>query len=90
MSRSTSPSVVVMMQMQARNAQRPFDSCTTLSQALPPELQIPTLLEAQPDYDKIVSLALELRGIKLKILNIPVPITVGPAFEGETIRKKDG
>ena len=58
-------------------------------QALPPELQIPTLLEAQPDYDKIVSLALELRGIKLKILDIPVPITVGPAFEGETIRKKD-
>ncbi|HWR38335.1 MAG TPA: acetyl-CoA decarbonylase/synthase complex subunit alpha/beta [Patescibacteria group bacterium] len=58
-------------------------------QALPPELQIPTLLEAQPDYDKIVSLALELRGIKLKILDIPVPITVGPAFEGETIRKKE-
>lgn len=58
-------------------------------QALPPELQIPGLLEAQPDYDKIVKLALELRNIKLKIVDIPVPITVGPAFEGETIRKKD-
>lgn len=58
-------------------------------QALPPELQIPGLLEAQPDYDKIVKLSLELRGIKLKIVDIPVPITVGPAFEGETIRKKD-
>lgn len=32
---------------------------------------------------------MELRGIKLKILEIPVPITVGPAFEGETIRKGD-
>lgn len=58
-------------------------------QALPPELQIPGLLEAQPDYDKIVKLALELREIKLKIVDIPVPITIGPAFEGETIRKKD-
>ncbi|WP_425059002.1 Carbon monoxide dehydrogenase/acetyl-CoA synthase subunit alpha [Sporomusa carbonis] len=58
-------------------------------QALPPELTIPGLLEPQPDYDKIVPLALELRDIKLKIVDIPVPITVGPAFEGETIRKAD-
>ncbi|HEY3425241.1 MAG TPA: acetyl-CoA decarbonylase/synthase complex subunit alpha/beta [Negativicutes bacterium] len=58
-------------------------------QALPAELQIPGLLQAEPDYDKIVSLALELRSIKLKIVNIPIPITVGPAFEGETIRKAD-
>lgn len=58
-------------------------------QALPPELQIPGLLEPQPDYDKIVKHALELRNIKLKIVDIPVPITVGPAFEGETIRKKE-
>lgn len=58
-------------------------------QALPPELQISGLLEAQPDYDKIVKLILELRGIKLKIVDIPVPITVGPAFEGETIRKQE-
>ncbi|MDF2874901.1 MAG: Carbon monoxide dehydrogenase/acetyl-CoA synthase subunit alpha [Sporomusa sp.] len=58
-------------------------------QDLSPELQIPELLEAQPDYDKIVKLVLELRGIKLKIVDIPVPITVGPAFEGETIRKKE-
>lgn len=58
-------------------------------QDLPAELQIPELLEAQPDYDKIVKLALELRSIKLKIVDIPVPITVGPAFEGETIRKKE-
>ena len=43
----------------------------------------------EPDYDKIVPFALELRGIKLKILDIPVPVTIGPAFEGETIRKAD-
>ncbi|MCR3921047.1 MAG: acetyl-CoA decarbonylase/synthase complex subunit alpha/beta [Firmicutes bacterium] len=41
------------------------------------------------DYDTIVKYCMELRGIKMKILDIPVPITIGPAFEGETIRKGD-
>lgn len=41
------------------------------------------------DYKEMVQTALELRGIKLKILNIDVPVTIGPAYEGETIRKAD-
>ncbi len=32
---------------------------------------------------------MEVRGIKIKILDIPVPIAIGPSFEGETIRKGD-
>ncbi|MDZ4132586.1 MAG: CO dehydrogenase/CO-methylating acetyl-CoA synthase complex subunit beta, partial [Dethiobacteria bacterium] len=44
---------------------------------------------SNPNYDDIVQVAMEIRGIKLKILDIPVPITVGPAFEGEVIRKGD-
>lgn len=51
--------------------------------------EVPDWYVYQPDYDKIVPFALELRGIKLKIVDIPVPITIGPAFEGETIRKAD-
>ena len=51
--------------------------------------EVPDWYVSQPDYDKIVATALELRGIKLKILDIPVPVTIGPAFEGETIRKAD-
>ncbi|SDE74860.1 acetyl-CoA decarbonylase/synthase complex subunit alpha/beta [Sporomusa acidovorans] len=51
--------------------------------------EIPDWYQSEPDYEKIVKLGLELRGIKLKIVDIPVPITIGPAFEGETIRKKD-
>jgi acetyl-CoA synthase len=51
--------------------------------------EIPDWFVSEPDYDKMVKLALELRGIKLKIVDIPVPITVGPAFEGETIRRAD-
>lgn len=51
--------------------------------------EVPDWYVSQPDYDKMVAFALELRGIKLKIVDIPVPITIGPAFEGETIRKAD-
>ena len=51
--------------------------------------EIPDWFVSEPDYDKMVKLALELRGIKLKIVDIPIPITVGPAFEGETIRRAD-
>ena len=51
--------------------------------------EIPDWFVSEPDYDKMVKLALELRGIKIKIVDIPIPITVGPAFEGETIRRAD-
>lgn len=51
--------------------------------------EIPDWYQSEPDYEKIAKLGLEMRGIKLKIVDIPVPITIGPAFEGETIRKKD-
>lgn len=55
----------------------------------PLEEEVPDWYVYQPDYDRIVPDSLELRGIKLKIVDIPVPITIGPAFEGETIRKAD-
>jgi acetyl-CoA synthase len=51
--------------------------------------EIPDWYVSHTNYDTIVKYCMELRGIKLKILEIPVPITVGPAFEGETIRKGD-
>jgi len=51
--------------------------------------EIPEWFVSEPDYDKMVKLALELRGIKIKVVDIPIPITVGPAFEGETIRRAD-
>lgn len=53
------------------------------------EEEIPDWYVSHTNYETIVKFAMELRGIKLKILEIPVPITVGPAFEGETIRKGD-
>ncbi|MTI82545.1 MAG: CO dehydrogenase/CO-methylating acetyl-CoA synthase complex subunit beta [Firmicutes bacterium] len=58
-------------------------------QELPEDKQIPDWFVSEPDYDKIVQKALETRGIKITAIDIDVPITIGPAFEGESIRKKD-
>ena len=58
-------------------------------QELPEDKQIKDWFVSQPDYDKIVQTCLEVRGIKITAIDIDVPITVGPAFEGESIRKKD-
>ncbi|MHC4871913.1 MAG: acetyl-CoA decarbonylase/synthase complex subunit alpha/beta [Planctomycetota bacterium] len=39
--------------------------------------------------DEMVERALEVRGCKIKITKVPVPVAYGPAFEGERIRKAD-
>jgi acetyl-CoA synthase len=58
-------------------------------QELAEDEQIPNWYVSHPNYEDLIQVAMEIRGIKLKILDIPVPITVGPAFEGEVIRKGD-
>lgn len=40
-------------------------------------------------HDQMVEKALEVRGCKIKIVNVPVPVPYGPAFEGERIRKEN-
>jgi acetyl-CoA synthase len=40
-------------------------------------------------YETMVEKALEVRGCKVKITRVPIPVPYGPAFEGERIRKTD-
>jgi len=40
-------------------------------------------------YETMVEKALEVRGCKIKITKVPIPVPYGPAFEGERIRKAD-
>jgi acetyl-CoA synthase len=40
-------------------------------------------------HAQIVEKAIEVRGLKIKIAEIPIPVPVSPAFEGERIRKED-
>jgi acetyl-CoA synthase len=40
-------------------------------------------------YESMVEKALVVRGCKIRITKVPVPVPYGPAFEGERIRKED-
>ena len=40
-------------------------------------------------HDQIVEKAIEVRGLKIKISEVPIPVAFSPAFEGERIRKED-
>ncbi len=40
-------------------------------------------------HDEIVQKAIEVRGLKVNITKIDIPMSFGPAFEGERIRKDD-
>ena len=40
-------------------------------------------------HDKIVEKAIEVRGLKIKIAEVPIPVSYSPAFEGERIRKEE-
>jgi len=41
------------------------------------------------DHRKMVPTAIEVRGVKVKVTDIDVPVPVAAAFEGETVRKAD-
>ncbi len=41
------------------------------------------------DHDKIVQKAIEVRGLKIIVEKPPIPVSYGPAFEGERVRKED-
>ena len=40
-------------------------------------------------HDEIVQKAIEVRGLKVNVAKIEIPMSFGPAFEGERIRKDD-
>ncbi len=40
-------------------------------------------------HDEIVQKAIEVRGLKVSVTKIDIPVSYGPAFEGERIRKDD-
>jgi acetyl-CoA synthase len=40
-------------------------------------------------HGEIVEKAIEVRGLKIKVAEVPIPVAFSPAFEGERIRKED-
>ncbi len=39
--------------------------------------------------ERLVQKCIEVRGVKVKVANVPVPVPYGSAFEGEVVRKAD-
>lgn len=39
--------------------------------------------------ERLVQRCIEVRGIKIKIPSVPIPVAYGPAFEGEVVRRAD-
>jgi len=49
-------------------------------------------IEAKDDLERaerIVQKCIEIRGVKVKVSDVPVPVPYGSAFEGEVVRKAD-
>ena len=49
-------------------------------------------IEAESDTEraaKLVQRCIEIRGVKIKITEVPVPVSYGSAFEGEVVRRAD-
>ena len=53
------------------------------------ENQVPGALESVCDHAATVKKSLELRNIKIKVKELPIPVAFAAAFEGEIIRKND-
>ncbi len=53
------------------------------------ENQVPGALESVCDHANTVAKSLELRNIKIKVKELPIPVAFAAAFEGEIIRKAD-
>jgi len=53
------------------------------------ENQVPGALESVCDHAETVKKSLELRNIKIKVKELPIPVAFAAAFEGEIIRKGD-
>ncbi|MBR2048461.1 MAG: CO dehydrogenase/CO-methylating acetyl-CoA synthase complex subunit beta [Oscillospiraceae bacterium] len=53
------------------------------------ENQVPGALESVCDHAETVKKSLELRSIRIKVKELPIPVAFAAAFEGEIIRKAD-
>ncbi len=66
----------------------PVIADTDIPQILPTGICSYEHVVSNVTHDKMVETAVEVRGVKIKITKIDVPVPYGPAFEGERIRKE--
>jgi acetyl-CoA synthase len=61
---------------------------TPIPQILPTGICTYEHVVSSVPIDRIVEKSLEVRGCKIKVVKIPIPVAFGAAFEGERIRKE--
>ena len=67
----------------------PVIADTDIPQILPTGVCTYEHVVSRVPYETMVEKALEVRGCKVKITKVPIPVPYGPAFGGERIRKAD-
>jgi len=67
----------------------PIVADTNIPQILPTGVCTYEHVVSSVPYDTMVEKALEVRGCKIKVTKVPIPVSYGPAFEGELIRRAD-
>jgi acetyl-CoA synthase len=67
----------------------PVIADTDIPQILPTGICTYEHVVSSVPYGTMVDKALEVRGCKVRITKVPIPVPYGPAFEGERIRRQD-
>ncbi len=62
---------------------------TPIPEVLPSGITTYEHVVSNVPHDKIVAKAIEVRGLKVAVTDVPIPVAYGPAFEGERVRKDD-
>ncbi len=66
----------------------PIIADTDIPEIKPSGITIYEALVKELDYKKIVPRCIEVRGVKVKVTSIPIPVPYAAAFEGERVRKE--
>jgi len=67
----------------------PVIADTDIPQILPTGICTYEHVVSNVPHNEIVSKAIEVRGLKVQVTEVPVPVAYGPAFEGERVRGED-
>ncbi|MCM8771061.1 MAG: acetyl-CoA decarbonylase/synthase complex subunit alpha/beta [Candidatus Omnitrophica bacterium] len=67
----------------------PIIADTDIPEIKPSGITTYEALVKERDYKKIVSRCIEVRGVKVKISKIPIPVAYAAAFEGERVRREN-
>ena len=67
----------------------PVIADTPIPQVLPTGICTYEHVVSNIPHDNLVAKAVEVRGLKVTVAEVPVPVAYGPAFEGERVRGED-